>query len=118
VASVVALVSDLIFVSRIREAARKVGAEVRTVRAPQALLEACRAERPGLVIADLDDPRLQALPAIATLRADPAGNDLPIVGFISHVDGVGAQAATRAGFTRVLARSAFVAELPGMLARS
>jgi CheY-like chemotaxis protein len=115
VPSIVVLVSDLMFSSRIREAAKALGTEVRSVRTPEALAEACHAERPTLVIADLDDTRVRALAAIATLRADAASGDVPVIGFISHVNGAGALAAQQAGCTRVLARSAFVNELPQIL---
>jgi hypothetical protein len=50
-AGVIALVSDLMFGSRIREAAAAKGAAVRTARGPEALLQACREELPALVFA-------------------------------------------------------------------
>src|SRR6188474_531534 len=54
-AAVVALVDDLMFVSRIREAARGHGLDVRTVRRIPELLEACR-DHGRLVVLDLDTP--------------------------------------------------------------
>ena len=111
-AGVVALVSDLMFGSRIREAAAPLGIAVRSARTPEALLEACRAEMPTLVLADLDDARVGALDAVRRLRGDPALAALTVVGFVSHVDGERAAAAQAAGCTRVLARGAFVQELP------
>jgi chemosensory pili system protein ChpA (sensor histidine kinase/response regulator) len=79
-------------------------------------VEACRSERPAIVVADLDDPRLPALAAIRSLRADATLADLPIVGFISHVDRAGARAGAEAGCTRVVARGAFVSELHRIVA--
>jgi CheY-like chemotaxis protein len=112
-ANAVALVADLMFTSRIREAAA--GAPLRTARKPEALVEACRAEPPTIVFVDLDDDRLQPLAAVSALRAAPQTAALPVVGFVSHVNGTRAEEALRAGCTRVLARSAFVVELPGLL---
>jgi CheY-like chemotaxis protein len=114
-AGVVALVSDLIFGSRIREAAAPLGVTVRGARNPQALLALCRAEPPALVLADLDDTRVGALEAVRTLREDETLKHLNVIGFVSHVDEVRAQAARDAGVSRVLARSAFVHELPRLL---
>jgi CheY-like chemotaxis protein len=114
---VVVLVSDLMFASRIREAARGGALAVRTLRRPQELLEACVADPPSLVLVDLDDERLQPLDALRLLREDAALQALPVIGFVSHVDGARALAAQAAGCSRVLARSAFVAELPRLLAR-
>jgi CheY-like chemotaxis protein len=114
-AGVIALVSDLMFGSRIREAAAPLGIAVRSARSPEALIEACRAEPPSLVLADLDDGRVRALEAIRSLRQDPALQALSVVGFVSHVDAERAAAAQAAGCSRVLARSAFVQELPRLL---
>ena len=114
-AGVVALVSDLIFSSRIREAAAPLGVAVRGARNPQALLTLCRAEMPALVLADLDDTRVGALDAVRALREDAALRDLTVVGFVSHVDEARARDAQAAGVSRVLARGAFVHELPRLL---
>jgi len=112
-ANVVALVADLMFGSRIREAAA--GAPVRTARKIEGLLEACRSEPPTIVLVDLDDDRIQPLDAVRALRADAATSALPVIGFVSHVNGARAQEALAAGCTRVLARSAFVVELPALV---
>ncbi len=110
----VALVDDLMFLSRIREAARAAGIEMTSARATAALLEAARAGA-RLVVVDLDGARVPWRDALAALRADPALRELPVVGFLSHVRGDLAEAARAAGASRVLARSAFVAELPRLL---
>ena len=114
-AGVIALVSDLMFGSRIREAAAPLGIAVRSARNPEAFLEACRADPPALVLADLDDNRVGALAAVLALRQDPALSALTVIGFVSHVDAERAEAARSAGCSRVLARGAFVQELPRLL---
>jgi CheY-like chemotaxis protein len=114
-AGVIALVSDLMFASRIREAAAAKNVGVRSARSPEALLAACREDPPSLVLADLDDNRVRALEAVQALRQDPAFQQLTVIGFVSHVDAERAQAAGAAGCSRVLARSAFVQQLPQLL---
>jgi len=115
--SVIALVDDLMFLSRVREAARGAGVTVRPARGTREAVEAARAGA-CLVIVDLDSARLPWAEAVPALRAEPSGAGLPIVGFVSHVNAQAARAAREAGCTDVLARSAFVAELPGLLARA
>ncbi len=85
------------------------------MRNADALILACR-DAPALVVADLDSPRLRAADAIRALRADPAGAGLTVVGFFSHVHAERAQEAATAGASRVMARSAFVRELPTLVA--
>lgn len=110
-----ALMDDLLFLSRIREAARATGVEVVAVRAAGPLLAAARAGA-ALVLVDVDSARVPWSEALAGLRADPAAADLPVVAFVSHVNAELAAAARAAGATRVVARGAFVQELPGLLA--
>lgn len=113
--SVVLLVQDLMFKSRIGEAAR--GAGIAVHAAPRGrLVESCRESGARLVIADLDDRGRDALPELAALRADPALAGVRVIGFLSHVDAARAVAAREAGLERVMARSAFVKELPTLLA--
>lgn len=113
-ASLIALVEDLMFLSRVREAARGTGLEVRVARKTADVLEAARAGA-ALLVVDLDSRRLPWGEAVTSLRSDPALGSLPVVGFLSHVNAEAAQAARAAGCTQVLARSAFVQELPGIL---
>ena len=113
---VIALVDDLMFQSRIVEAARFASVEVRFVRGPGPLLEVCGEQSPSLVLVDFDCRRLAPDQAIRALRADPDLQRVPVVGFVSHVDAARAQGAADAGCDRVLARGAFVRELPALLA--
>jgi CheY-like chemotaxis protein len=112
--SVIALVDDLMFLSRIREAARGSGVEVLAVRSVAELLEALRTPA-RLVILDLDSPRLPGLEAVQALRQDPALASVPVVGFLSHVEADRARRSREAGCTRVMARGAFVREIAGLL---
>lgn len=113
--NVVLVVQDLMFKSRIGEAARAAGIAVHA--APRGrLVDTCRESGARLVIADLDDRGRDALPELAALRAEPALASVRVVGFLSHVDAARAVAAREAGLERVMARSAFVKELPALLA--
>ena len=112
---VVALVDDLMFLSRIREAARGAGAAVRAARGPTDLVSGAR-DGGQLVLVDADSSRLPWAEAVGALRADPSLAALPVVAFVSHVHAERAEAARAAGCTRVLSRSAFVQELPRLLA--
>jgi CheY-like chemotaxis protein len=112
---VIALVDDLIFLSRIREAGRAAGTVVRSARGVSDLLAAAR-EEASLVLVDADSGRLPWAQALAALRSEPALRTLPVVAFVSHVRADHAESARAAGASRVLARSAFVRELPGLMA--
>lgn len=68
------------------------------------------------MLANLDSARLGAVAAVRALRADPTLAAVVVIGYLSHVAADRAREAREAGLTRVLARSAFVQELPALLA--
>jgi DNA-binding NtrC family response regulator len=114
---VIALVDDLMFLSRIREAARAAGVEVRPVRGASELLDAVRQEG-RLVLVDADSERLPWQAAVAALRAEHPPGELRVIAFVSHERADRAEAARSAGATRVLARRAFVQQLPELVAQA
>ena len=111
---VLAVVDDLMFLSRIREAARGAGLGVRAVRTTAELVGAAR-DGARLVLVDADSGRLPWAEAVRALRADETTNRLLVVAFLSHVHAERADEARAAGCSRVLARGAFVQELPRIM---
>ncbi len=108
---IVALVSDLIFESRLGAVAAAVGADVRVVR---------RAEDARGLLDQADallvDANLEGGGGLELIRsARTSRPELRIVAFVSHVQADVARAARDAGADPVLARSAFVARLPEIL---
>jgi CheY-like chemotaxis protein len=112
---VLAAVDDLMFCSRISTAARAVGTPLTFTRSVEAVLSAARTATPALVILDLNSARARPLEIVAALKADPALAAIPTVGFVKHVDTATIEAARSAGVDRILARSAFVEQLPRLL---
>lgn len=111
----VALVADLIFASRIRGVADAVGVRVRTVGSASELLDAARSVSPRLIILDLDARGVDVPGLVERIKSDPALAAIPVVVFGAHVEGARLRAAREAGADRVLARSAFVRDLPDLL---
>jgi DNA-binding NarL/FixJ family response regulator len=67
------------------------------------------------VIFDLNSSRMDAIAAIAALKADGATSDLRAIGFASHVHTDLIAAARKAGADEVLPRSAFAGRLAEIL---
>lgn len=112
---VIVAVDDLMFASRISSAAKALGVEIAFARSPEAIVEAVRTKAPRLVILDLNSLKVRSLDAVAALKSDPALAAVPTVGFVSHVQTELIAAAREAGVDRVMARSAFVTQLPQLL---
>jgi CheY-like chemotaxis protein len=113
--SILALVADLLFASRIRGVATMLGLPVATVGTPAALLNSARKERPALILIDLDARVGDAPALIRELKADPELCAIRVIAFGSHLEREVLLEARAAGADRVMARSAFVRELKDLL---
>lgn len=113
-ADVVTLVRDLLFASKIREAAAGAGATVESARTPEAVAAAA-ARGARLVILDLRLP--EAMGALAALRADPVAGGVVTVGFVDHEKTDVMEVARAGGCDEVLAKGAFASRLPALIPR-
>ena len=112
---VLAAVEDLLFRSKISETAEGVGVEAAFPRNPKKLLDALRESPPDLLVLDLNSARFEPLELLRTVKSEEVLRNVRTVGFLSHVQGDLALAAREAGCDRVMARSAFVENLPRVL---
>lgn len=112
---IVCVVDDLLFSIKISTAAKGLGVDLYFERAADRVLPTVREKQPSLVIFDLNSVRLQPMQAIAALRSDPELKGIRTLGYVSHVDSAAIAAARHAGIDEVLARSAFVNQLPTIL---
>lgn len=106
------------FSVKISAAAKAMQADVAFERRPHDVLPRIRAERPALVIFDLNSSRLKPIQTIAAIKADPDLHATRTLGYVSHVQSDVIAAARQAGCDEVLARSAFSEKLGDILTRS
>jgi len=114
---ILAVVDDLFFVVKIQDAAKRAGFEASFLKSEDEAIESARAERPRLVIVDLNAKSVKPVQLIERLRAHPDLKGLTVLSFVSHVQGELKQRAHDAGANMVLARSAFSSNLPQILKR-
>jgi hypothetical protein len=110
-ADVVYFVRDMLFTSKIREAATALGLKAQGAPDPAALVRGAAGAK--LVIVDLRLDR--ALEALDALAADPTLADVPRVGFIDHEKIDVMDAARAKGCTKVLAKGGFANQLAAIL---
>ena len=108
---VVALMDDLFFQMKVFETAKHVGVEFKVATSTDALLGLLE-PLPQLVIVDLNS-RSQPIHTIEKVRA--AQPNLPVIGFLSHVQRDLAEQAQAAGCSEVLPRSTFTQRLAEIL---
>jgi len=111
---ILALVDDILFLSKIQETAKHLGVAVETVGIadlPKRAVEVV----PSALILDLNHRSGKALEVLRGLKSEAKTKDVPVVGFVSHVQSELIAAARSGGCDQVLARSAFVKQLASLL---
>lgn len=110
--TLVATVEDLFFRSKIDATARNLNVPVRFVERKD-LTAVCLEGKTAAVLLELSNG--SSLDAIRSLRQNPKCKDVPVIGFLSHVDRDLAREAESAGVTRVMPRSQFAETLPDLM---
>lgn len=114
---VLLVISDLLFRSRIDDAARHANVPLRVAKSMEQLERHLNKETPALAIVDLESDTIDTAAAIRRLRATPGGELLRIVAYAGHTNLDAIKGGRDAGAGVVLARSGFIAQLPTLLAR-
>jgi PleD family two-component response regulator len=112
---ILAVVDDLMFMSKIRSAATELGLTLAFARSSEAALAEMRQRGPSLVIFDLNNPRTDPMGTLAAMKSDQALASIPTVGYVSHVDADVVNAARTVGVGDVVARSTFSQRLREIL---
>jgi DNA-binding NarL/FixJ family response regulator len=113
---ILAMVDDLLFLSKIQETAKHLGVEVKAAQAA-GLPELAAEAAPAALIIDLNHRSGKSLAVLRALKAEAKTANIPAVGFVSHVQNELIAAARDTGCDLVLARSAFASQLPSLLER-
>ncbi len=110
----IAIVSDMIFATRIAGTAEKVGAKCEIVSNPGALQDALESDEPRTVLVDMSCDGISPAQGIRTVKS--RFPNARVVAFYSHVETELANQARAAGADDAWPRSAFVKRLPQVLA--
>ena len=108
-----AIVSDMIFATRIAGTAEKVGAACRVINDPSDLQDALASEDPRTVLVDMSCDGISPAEAIRTVKSQCP--NARVVAFFSHVQTELMERARAAGADDVWPRSVFVHRLPQLL---
>jgi len=114
--TVLAIVDDLFFASKIRGTGEQVGAHVLFARTIDDALQKVREQTPALIVVDLNVRSCDPFELGKDLKTDETCAAVPLLGFFSHVQTELQRAAKDAGFDRVMPRSLFSQKLSEILA--
>lgn len=116
--TLIAVVDDMFFVSKIQATAKALGAIVRFPRTLDAAREAANEETPDLVVVDLHNQKLSPLELAREFKTNERLQNIPLLGFFSHVQVELQKQAEEAGYDQILPRSVFARDLADILAGS
>lgn len=114
--SAIACMDDLMFLSKIVEAAKVLGVPLRSLKAAEKVVQACRDAKDGVVVfLDLDGTSPDPIAIATAVRTADPPLTARLVGFASHVHPEHMAAAKQAGVADVFTRGQFVRVLPDLL---
>ena len=114
--TVVAVVDDIFFVSKIRATGKALGMVVKFPRSAEAFRTLIEDEKPALIVVDLHNEKIDPFDLAKDAKDSSAVKDIPLLGFFSHVQVELQRRAREAGYDAILPRSVFARDLANILA--
>ena len=114
--TVIAVVDDMFFISKIRETGKALGLIVSFPRNLDALRATIAEDVPELILVDLHHQKLDAVQLASELKANETVKDTPLLGFFAHIQTDLQRQAVQAGYDAVLPRSILFRDLAKILA--
>jgi len=108
---VIAAIPDIFFRAKVLETAKQLSIQVEVARDADELLQQVRAEKPRLILMDLQSKVLQPLDTLIALEG------IPTVGYLAHEEVDLRVQALAAGCGEVLTKGQFSASLAALLRR-
>jgi len=105
----------MFFASKIRATAEAVGVEISFPRSVEKLVEKARETKPGLVLVDLHNTKVDPVALATELKANDDLREVKLLGFFSHVHTDLQKNAIAAGYDQVIPRSVFARDLGQIL---
>jgi PleD family two-component response regulator len=113
--SIIAIVDDLFFSSKIRESAKTLRLDLEFIKDTNGLIQKLQYGKPSLIILDLNSKASSPLETIKKLKSSPDLKNITILGYISHVQTELKDEAIKAGCDLIFPRSKFSNELKEIL---
>ena len=114
---VLVVISDLLFRSRIDDVARRLSVPLRVAKSVEQLERHLASGAPAMAIVDLEIETMDPAETVTRIRNAAGGADTRLIAFAGHTNLDAIRAGRAAGAGVVLARSAFVTQLPALLGR-
>lgn len=115
-AYIVAILDDMFFASKLREAAKASGVDIEFIKEPDGIVEVLKSKAPSVVIIDLNSKKIDAIQLIRDMKENEVLKGVHTIGYLPHVEKGLMKDALDAGYDIVLPRSRFSAHVREMFA--
>lgn len=107
--TVLVAITDLFFYTKVRDALHRPEYLLEKARTQQDIVDKALSASPGVIIFNMNDPTLDAFPALEQLKADPRLKGIPTLAFANHEEVNTWNRARALGVTKVVSRNEFSA---------
>ncbi len=114
--TVIAVVDDIFFVSKIRATGKALGMIVKFPRTAESFRAFVEDEPPALIVVDLHNEKINPFDVAQAVKENAAAKHIPLLGFFSHMQVELQRRAREAGYDEILPRSVFARDLANILA--
>jgi PleD family two-component response regulator len=105
--TILVAINDIFFYTKLRDALKPHGYALERARAQAEVREKAAALRPAAVVLNMNDPTIDGLQALETLRADSKSKTVPVLAFANHEEVDTWNRAKALGVTKIVSRNDF-----------
>lgn len=105
--TVLVVVSDVFFYTKIRDALLPRGYRLERTRSQQEVVEKATALRPAAIILNMNDETLDAFRALEQIKGDDCLKAIPVLAFANHEEVETWKRARERGVTKIVSRNEF-----------
>ncbi|MGQ0792480.1 MAG: hypothetical protein ACT4NX_00120 [Deltaproteobacteria bacterium] len=114
---IIAVVQDIMFISKIREAAKPLDVDLEFIKSASALADKLKSAGAAAVVIDLNLRGESPIEAVRAVKSSDELRSIPIIGYLSHVQTDLREEALAAGCDLALPKSKFSRDLAEILAK-
>ena len=114
--TILAAVNDIFFYTKLRDALKPHGYHLERARSQQDVPDKIATIHPAACVLDMNDPALDGLKALETIRTDARFKNLPVLAFANHEEVGTWQQAKRLGVSKIVSRNEFSSRTRDLLA--
>lgn len=113
--TILVAVNDIFFYTKLRDALKPHGYILERARAQDDVREKAMTLNPAAAVLNMNDPAVDGLKALETLRMEPSSKHLPVLAFANHEEVETWNKAKALGITKIVSRNEFSARTKDLI---